>query len=102
MAALGKKFRSIAGGEIAFWCPGCDQAHTVRIPPTENAWGFNGNLEKPTFTPSISIFQPPVRCHSYIQDGMIQYLTDCSHKLSGMSVELPGFPVFAAAEEESK
>lgn len=28
-------------------------------------------------------------CHSFIRDGQIQFLNDCTHALSGKTVELP-------------
>ena len=29
MAAMGTKLRTLEGGRVAFWCPGCDGAHQV-------------------------------------------------------------------------
>lgn len=29
------------------------------------------------------------RCHSFVTDGKIQFLSDCSHELTGQTVELP-------------
>lgn len=71
------------------WCPGCKGYHIV--PPT---WTFNGNLEKPTFTPSLLIRytygeeHKPVVCHSLIRDGKIQFLGDCTHELAGQTLDL--------------
>lgn len=28
-------------------------------------------------------------CHSFIKDGMIQFLGDCTHELKGKTVKLP-------------
>ena len=28
-------------------------------------------------------------CHSFIKDGNIQYLNDCTHKLAGQTIEIP-------------
>ncbi len=33
-----------------------------------------------------------VRCHTFITDGRIQFLGDCSHKLAGQTVDLPAWP----------
>jgi hypothetical protein len=57
-------------------------------------WTFNGNLEKPTFTPSILVTMPiegekPKICHSFVTDGRIQFLGDCTHALAGKTVDLP-------------
>lgn len=32
---------------------------------------------------------PESRCHSFITDGKIQYLSDCFHELAGQTVDLP-------------
>lgn len=69
-------------------------------------WGFNGNAEKPTITPSVLTWGDPNpnadpehdptgkyrngwRCHSFVTDGRIQFLTDCTHALAGQTVDLP-------------
>ena len=31
MSQISKKFRSIAGGKIGYWCQGCDTLHMVRV-----------------------------------------------------------------------
>ncbi len=31
------------------------------------------------------------RCHSFVTDGKIQFLSDCSHALAGQTVDLPDF-----------
>lgn len=89
------------------WCPACDDA--VRV---TDGWGWNGSLEKPTFTPSIKItgvqwamdqgfFKPnhplvpagkKTICHSFLTDGIWNFLADCTHQHAGESmpmVELP-------------
>lgn len=102
MAALSKKLRSLEGGRVMFWCPGCDGAHQVTIGEgSEPRWGYNGNPEAPTFTPSISVTYngpdagvdgaPPAVCHSFVTDGRIQFLADCTHSLAGQTVEIPDF-----------
>ena len=32
------------------------------------------------------------RCHSFVRDGGIQFLTDCEHGLAGQTVDLPAMP----------
>lgn len=73
-----------------FHCPGCKRSHAVRV-SGDGAWGFNWNDDKPTFTPSVLVTQPPssYRCHSFVRDGKIQFLGDCSHELKGQTIELP-------------
>lgn len=79
-------------------------------------WGWNGSMDKPTFTPSILVRSKEMTakgwrdheswtnkeiecpdqfdsidtvCHSFVTDGKIQFLGDCTHKLAGQTVELP-------------
>lgn len=69
-----------------YYCPGCKHIHGVG----KDMHKFNGDLEKPTFTPSlVNNFIPGQMCHSYITDGNIQFLDDCTHELKGQMVELP-------------
>lgn len=94
--------RTAEGGRLMFWCPGCDGAHIVRVEGEGRPrWGFNGNHEKPTFTPSILVTYngtdagiddaPPAVCHSFVTDGQIRFLTDCTHDLAGQTVTLGPF-----------
>lgn len=64
-------------------------------------WTFNGDYERPTFKPSILVKgtdwdgkvpgQGITRtvCHSFVTDGRIQFLGDCTHSLAGQTVDLP-------------
>lgn len=78
---------------IRIICKGCDQEHIFE----HKRWHFNGNLDKPTFTPSVRITwnegeeQTPQCCHFNITDGMITYCGDCTHGLSNQTMELPDF-----------
>jgi hypothetical protein len=108
MAALGSKLRSVQGGMIAFWCPGCDSSRVVGVKaPATLIWGWNGDAVRPTFTPSILVTYngkdagqqregadraPPAVCHSFVCDGAMQFLADCTHALGGKTVPLPDFP----------
>lgn len=109
MGALGSKLRTLSGDQVGFWCPGCNEMHVVRVPPHPHAWGFNGNGDAPTFTPSVlvnghrrmtdderaramkgeTITLQPTVCHSFVTDGFIQFLGDCTHRLAGKLVPLP-------------
>lgn len=93
---------------LAFHCPGCDAPHvcTIKEGLDRPAWGWNSNLDRPTLTPSVLVttglavdpaFQPepgdpPEVCHSFVTDGRIQFLSDCTHALAGQTVDLPEFP----------
>ena len=54
---------------------------------------FNNNVNKPTVSPSIKIEShggdKETICHSFIRNGFIEYLNDCTHSLAGKKVELP-------------
>ncbi len=70
-----------------FYCPGCEREHAF-----DSTWRFNNDYEKPTVTPSVLVQYPwgknkgIKRCHSFIADGKLHYLTDCSHSLAGQTV----------------
>lgn len=71
-----------------FWCPGCQEAHSPN-----HTWQFNQNVEKPTFHPSILVQGKDdsggqKRCHSFVRDGQIQFLGDCTHELRGKTVPM--------------
>jgi len=107
--------RTLEGGQVAFMCPGCRELHQINVgQDTRPRWGFNGNYERPTFTPSILVGghqtardkkgewngewvrdaagKPiPRVCHSFVTDGQIQFLGDCTHALVGQTVPLQPF-----------
>lgn len=124
MSALSAILRSLQGGRVAFWCPGCHEAHQVGVGQGPGPrWGYNGNPDAPTFTPSIlvrgtrsdltdeqidRIFEEhktldererllaerrrATVCHSFVTDGRIRFLGDCTHDLAGQTVDLPEWP----------
>lgn len=114
------KARINSGGQTEIFCPGCDTIHTLNTDPSRSpCWGFNGDFEKPTFTPSIRErsghhcwqdgtdpkeclycndpeFEDDEHklcyiCHSFVREGMIEFLTDCTHRLAGQTVPLKDF-----------
>jgi hypothetical protein len=113
------KLRILNDGSLAFYCPGCKEYHAVHVDRQEHpVWSFNGDYEKPTFTPSILVKsghyashaksddcwcnfkerfldegEPPFKCgicHTFVTDGKIQYLSDCTHELAGQTIEMNG------------
>lgn len=95
------------GDRVLFRCPGCEDNHQI-LADRDRGWGFNGDLERPTFTPSVLVggvqwapgegFHKPnhgvapgerIVCHSFVTDGRIQFLGDCTHALAGQTVDLP-------------
>lgn len=110
---------------VNFFCPGCNEIHGIIYEPT--GWTFNGDFEKPTFSPSVLVTsghfvkgyehqcwcnynakqieqgKEPSSfkcfcCHSFVKDGMIQFLDDCSHDLAGQTVPLPPWPYAGESE----
>lgn len=85
------------GRRVHFRCPGCEDVHGVVVDAGPVVWGWNGDLELPTFTPSVLVrldVSPPNQhlsrvCHSFVTDGRIQFLGDCTHTLAGQTVDLP-------------
>lgn len=90
---------------IQFFCQGCGYPHLIYTNPetSSKVWTFNGDLDKPTASPSLlnltgsfaePTFQdpegiPPTRCHLYLNAGVISYLEDSTHDLAGKTIELP-------------
>lgn len=85
---------------VSFFCPGCKCGHRIytkeyNMGGNTCIWEFDGNMEIPTFQPSI-LFQGDGihghRCHSFVTSGMIQFLGDCTHSLVNQTIILPDFP----------
>jgi hypothetical protein len=69
-------------------------AHTVPFTGGSVVWQFNNDVERPTLTPSLLLHYThteggPYVCHSFVTNGRIQYLGDCTHPLAGQTVDLP-------------
>ncbi len=114
MSALSSKLRKASDGKLMFRCPGCNELHGVAVGGGPGPrWSWNGDAELPTFSPSILVtwnepsdkeeeFDDPAMdrkmiCHSFVTDGVIRFLTDCTHALAGTSVEIPDLDQGAAA-----
>lgn len=103
------------GASRLLWCPACDDVHRV-----SDAWGWNGDTERPTFTPSIFVrgvqwaegedFHKPshgklpaggeIICHSFLTDGVWNFLGDCTHDRAGQSVPMVDLPDSLVEEGE--
>jgi len=97
-----KRFTTLDGGyhgELGFMCPGCEEQHFITDNLTEEKaicngpWTFNNDFETPTISPSVLVQWAEHRCHSFIKDGIIQFLSDCTHDLKGQTVELPDIEI---------
>lgn len=95
MSVMGKDSK----GVLLFECPGCDMLHAVYPEGCESEmrprWTWNSSLDRPTLSPSLLLTYrwcgEPKVCHSFIVDGKIQYLPDCTHALAGQTVDLPEY-----------
>lgn len=99
MSALSPILRLAAGNRLHFWCPGCQGAHGIQFGEGDGPrWGWNGSAESPTFTPSVLVRRQfgeamvEEVCHSFVVDGQIQFLSDCTHALAGQTVPIPAWP----------
>lgn len=100
MARFGSKLRSTADG-FTFFCPGCREMHAIRVGGA-CGWSYSGDAENPTFAPSIRVsgvivdddgmFVADKVCHSFVRNGRIEFLGDCTHALSGQTVDLHDLP----------
>lgn len=79
--------------EWFFYCRGCEMRHLIRSTGSHPCWTWNGDRDKPTFSPSYLIhgMENVRQCHSFIADGKIQYLADCQHALANQTIDLPNF-----------
>jgi hypothetical protein len=79
---------------LCFRCPGCDRQHGYRIKGAGPVWNWNGDMERPTFSPSLLVTYPAMEgvpqrtCHLFLTDGKLQFLSDCTHALAGQTVPL--------------
>jgi hypothetical protein len=112
--------RRTSEDRVAIWCPGCASSHVIDVSPA--GWRWNGSADAPTFTPSLLVrsghhlpdhdggscwctynaahpSEPAPftcgRCHSFLEDGKIRFLADCTHALAGQTVPLPAWPAEA-------
>lgn len=96
MGQVSNSLRKVQDG-YAHWCDGCAEMHVVYT-AGHIAWSFNGDVERPSFTPSVrhTWTEGPAHesrcCHYFITDGNIAFCGDCTHALSGKTVPLPALP----------
>lgn len=82
--------------------------------PLPDGWQFNGNVDRPTFSPSfrhcmlLQVFKDgkwtgewrrdgdgnviQATCHYVLTDGILNFCDDCTHELAGKSMPLPELP----------
>lgn len=106
---------------LIFRCPGCKMCHGPSVGPVSPSWAWNGDMDSPTFEPSLVVrwdhlsaegrervsefrlvhgrnptddevpYDLHMVCHSFIRDGSIQFLSDCTHELANQTVPIPPF-----------
>lgn len=75
---------------LVFYCPGCKRVHVIDA----SKWNVSGSdKEHVTITPSIlvngDLSNPSVpRCHMFIKNGVMEYLSDCTHELKGKNIPM--------------
>jgi hypothetical protein len=102
--------RSCKDGDLTYqmlWfvCPGCKSRKEgdtglhglpVNAAVKRPSWAFDGNLEKPTLSPSILSRTEwagvPFVCHSFLRNGVFEFLGDCTHALKSQNVPMESLP----------
>lgn len=102
---------------LMFVCPGCEAMksrgtgsglHMLPVNTTEKSpsWTFDGNLERPTLSPSIltryPIGEKTEICHSFLRNGVFEFLNDCTHPLAGQKVEIPDLYDWVTDKKEER
>lgn len=65
---------------------------TGQYMPFDNGWEFNGDFEKPTFSPSMRCnYGHGLITHCFVRNGKIEYLSDCTHEMAGKTVDCMDF-----------
>lgn len=107
------KLHRLADGTVLYKCP-CGDTHAIN----GTRWQISGSDASPTFAPSVLVTTGHLahssesaecwctyakehpeekvftcyRCHSFVRDGMAQFLGDCTHSLAGQTVALGDWP----------
>lgn len=81
------------GDRTNFFCPGCRGIHTIN-----DSWKIDETVVGVTIKPSVLVRVPNhpqlERCHSFITNGEIRFLGDCTHDLKNKTVPLPEFEMW--------
>lgn len=94
---------------LMFVCPGCIEfgysgIHMLAVNSIEKkpSWTWDGNAERPTLSPSIlTRYETPEKknvCHSFLRNGVFEFLNDCTHSLAGQKVPMPHLPEWTEEE----
>jgi hypothetical protein len=104
------------GNRVIWWCPGCEDAHQVPVVEYGEPSGWSlisADMHAPTLIPSVLVhsprrfantdlqepaltneanIRPAVDCHSFVRDGVIDFLGDCTHQYAGVKVPMVSLP----------
>lgn len=90
---------------LMFVCPGCVAAGPagyeglhllpVNAPGVKPSWEWDGNLLRPTLSPSIRTEVFGKVCHSFLENGIFRFLDDSTHSLAGKRTPIPDLPAWA-------
>ena len=105
------KVKHIGNGIYTFICPGCGDQHTMHTKGKNRdgaQWTFDGNMDSPTFKPSIKyksgMYAKPyttehhamlvaeglgVRCHFILTAGILSFCNDSTHAYAQKKLPLP-------------
>jgi hypothetical protein len=92
--------------DYAVYCTACRRLHYF---PNDGRWSFNGDVDRPTFSPSMNEAIGPIddpdaarkhgvkpggkaRCHFIVTDGEITYCSDCTHHHCAKRMPLEEIP----------
>jgi Family of unknown function (DUF6527) len=128
VSQVSKYLRKSSVGYL-FYCPGCEEIHSFRVGGDNKRpqWTFNGDVERPSFAPSLLNFtvydennkrlpegKRRTLCHLFVKTGeelakvkpdidrsrsYIHYCGDNPHKLNGQIVPLPELPDYAQGDQ---
>lgn len=88
------------GLHVTMWCPGCNDLHAIWVRDPETGtrpkveWIWNGNMGQLNVNESILVTggSENIRCHSHIKAGQWRFLSDCTHRMAGMTVDMMPIP----------
>lgn len=107
MGQVSKFLRRTKGGYTHI-CPGCGNVHMINTDAPNSVgaqWTFDGNVDSPTFKPSVNVrtnmpdmqhYQPHAYssvCHYNLVAGQVSFCPDSTHQLAGQIVPLPELPI---------
>jgi hypothetical protein len=91
----GGLFRLLRPGVLEHHCPGCGQVHAIDIHALSKdgrVTGWDGDLIRPSFGEPLRYETSGGVCEYVVRAGVIYFMNNCWHPLSGKSQTMPEFP----------